>query len=519
MADMIDGVIVNSADVELEVPPVSTPVTSGASGDLALAFETIMHKRPLYNLLYRYYDGDHPLKYSTKRLRDAFGKWDRNIRFIMNWTGVVVDAVLDRLSLKGFDLQDKTLDDLIDEAWNDNHLQLLADEVHEAATVCGEAFVMAEKNDEGGVDVYFNDPRLCHVFYDGDRPGVKKFAAKLWLGLDGKDHLNLYYPERIEHYIASGANSGAASAFRADEPASEGNTYDEVPVFHFRSERRPGKLDLNTAVRSKQDAVNKLFSDMMVAAEFSALKQKAIISQADPGDLKTFENWWIPAGDGTGQQSNVIELGGAPLNNFLDAIDKVATAMAIITRTPKFYFFAQGGDPSGDALIAMEAPLVKKTKKRQEAYAVTWCEVAVFLLKLMGKDDVKESDITPTWEPVETVQPKSSADIVKVLVDSTVPLVTALRRQGWAKDELEQLAKDQKDAKKAAAGVASAALDAARVASEQDPNTGGGPSGAASMPAGMVSAGPQKGVMPAALAPGAAAAAAASGKAAGSGNG
>jgi adenylate cyclase len=56
----------------------------------------------------------------------------------------------------------------------------------------------------------------------------------------------------------------------------------------------------------------------------------------------------------TGERS---PLDRTTLANALTAIDKMASTIAIITRTPKHYFYSQGGDPSSEALIAMEAPL------------------------------------------------------------------------------------------------------------------------------------------------------------------
>lgn len=466
------GVAVNSAEVDLLDQPLMVPAQRPGS-DIDLAFAAIMRKRRHYDLLFRYYDGDAPLRYSTRRLREAFGK-TFGVYFAENWAAVIIDSMLDRLNLKGFDVAASGLDDRLDKLWEATRLHQESDDVHEGALVCGEAFLIAWREDDG-VEAYYNDPRLCHVFYDGDQPTKKAFAAKLWVGdADGKARMVLYYPDRLERYIASGsAVPASGSGFVADEPAREPNPYGEVPVFHFRVRKRPGKIDLDRSVRSQVDAINKLFSDMMVAAEFTALRQRVIISQADPGDLESFKNWWIPAGDGVGQQSQVVELGGAGLENFLKAISETASAIGIITRTPRHYFYASGSDPSGDALLAMEAPLVKKVSKRQEAFAETWVEVAQFLLKLDGAGDVKASDISPTWDPVQSLQPGASATVIKTLTDASVPLVTAVRRAGWAKDEIEQMEKDQADAKKKnSTGLAGAALDAIRAANEQNPNPG-----------------------------------------------
>ena len=466
------------------------------NADLKRAFDAITAKRVPYDLLYSYYKGNHPLKYSTQRLRKAFDKIQ--VYFAENWIAVVIDAVLDRLNLKGFDIADKTASEKLMELWEQYHIHLMADDVHEAATVVGEGYVIAwkEEDDNGDLvtDVFYNDPRMCHVFYDPYRPTVKLFAAKMWI--DGKSRhpkMMLYYPDRLEHYISMSVNPvnddmiGSSGGFIPDveygTDGKEDNEYGIIPVFHFRAGRMSGKKEIGQSEISLQDSVNKLMADMMVSSEFYTFSQRIIISQADPGDLKNSPgaNWWIPAGDGKGQSSSVTEIGNKTLDPYLNAIDRLAQALAIISRTPKHYMMMTGSDPSGDALLAMEAPLNKKVKKRMEGYEVEWKALVIFLLKLEGME-VKPKDVTPVWEPVETVQPLSQAQTVKTETDAGVPLITAVRRRGWASDEIEQMEKDQKEEDKRNTGLAQNALNQMR---GQDAQNNTNPDGS-----------PKKNVMP-----------------------
>lgn len=455
-----------------------TKIEINTNKDLQNAFEMLTRKRPIYDELYQYYRGNHPLRYSTERLSKAFDKI--GTYFAQNWLAVIVDAVLDRLVLKGFDITNEAADEMIDGIWEDNHMSLLADDVHEASVVCGESYVIAwrEEDDEKGdiTDVYFNDPRMCHVFYDPYRPTEKLYAAKLWIGKDYKPRMMLYYPDHLEHYISQSmvadrnAWIGSAGGFQADpeygtpeEPGMEPNEYGIIPVFHFRTGRISGKREIGKSEVALQDAVNKLFADMMVASEFTTFTQRVIISQADPGNLKNQpgNNWWLPAGDGKGQSANVLEIGGKALSPYLEAIDKLAQSMAIISRTPKHYLMLAGGDPSGDALLAMESPLNKKVQKRQEGYSVEWQALAQFLLKLQGTE-IDVSEITPIWEPIETVQPLASAQIVQTETSAGVPLVTSVRRRGWDKADIAQMEEDKKAEDKRKSGLAQDALDKLR---------------------------------------------------------
>jgi len=66
-------------------------------GDLQKAYDALSAKQTAVAGPWAYYDGDHPLVYSTERLRKIFKNLEA--RFIENWCAVVVDAVLERLEL------------------------------------------------------------------------------------------------------------------------------------------------------------------------------------------------------------------------------------------------------------------------------------------------------------------------------------------------------------------------------------------------------------------------------------
>lgn len=428
--------------------------------DLERAYNALAAKGPRYDQLWQYYEGNQPLRYSTERLETVFR--DINVRFSQNWCAAVVDAALDRLNLIRFDVAgNEVAEKRLNELWMRTELDLDENDAHTAALVCGEAFIVVWPDEDGGVQAYYHDPRLVHVFYEDSNPRRKRFAAKWWVNSeDGRRYLTLYYADRLEYYVSRGMSENVSSA-ASFEPAGEGvadNPFGVVPVFHLRRERRAIRSELDN-ILTLQDAVNKLLADMMVAAEFGAFRQRYVISQVDPGRLRNSPNeiWAIPAGDGTGQPTSVGEFGQTDLAGYLEAIDKLATAMAIITRTPRFYLYQQGGDPSGEALIAMEAPLVRKVTQYVERFGATWRRVAAFLLQLDGIT-VDPMAITPVFEDVETVQPLTQSVIRQNAIGAGIPLVTALRQEGWTDAELEQLAADRSEEQAAQANSLALAM-------------------------------------------------------------
>lgn len=433
--------------------------------NLERAYDALSEKQARYNLLWRYYDGDHPLEYSHERLKDVFDK--DNVRFSQNWCAVVTDSVLDRVWLKQLAvINDKPNTHRLNEIMSDTELELDADDTLKAAAVCGESFIIAEKGEDGEIDAYYNDPRLCHVFYRDDKPRQMSFAAKWWLDSNGVRNMMLYYADHMEHYAAS--KSGEVSSAKAFRPVlGEGEDWPEnetgvIPVFHFRYDRRAIR-SVFTNVVAPQSAFNKLFSDQMVAAEFGAFRQRWTISNADIEDLKNAPNliWELPAGDGIGQQTQVGEFSETNLSNYSEAMELIAQNIARITRLPRHYFSANGGDPSGEALIAMEAPLNKQVSRFTANASVTWRKLGAYLLLLDGRD-VKLSDVEAVFEKPETVQPRTMAEIREINSRAGVPLRTSMRWEGKQPAEIEQVEEEVVDAQAQTATLASAHLDVAR---------------------------------------------------------
>lgn len=413
------------------------------ASDLERAFAALDGKRAGYTTLWAYYDGVQPVVYTNRRLEEIFR--DVDARFTENWCAVVVDSVHERLRLKGFTASDGRAQEALDSMWATGDLGLEADDAHLAALVTGEAFLVGWWDDENGVQCYYNDPRLCHVFYDAENPRRATFAAKWWDTDDGYRRLTLYYADRLEYYASTKKADNITNA-RAFAPlsgeAQAANPFGQIPVFHLRTGRRPVSELVNAV--PLQNGVNKLLIDMMVAAEYSAFKQRWVISQSGVlGKVKNAPNeiWDIPAGDGDSQGSQVGEFTATDLGNYLTAVDKLSTAIGIITRTPKHYFFAQGGDPSGEALIAMEAPLNHKAERRIARFATTWRQVAAFLLWLQGLE-VDAATVTPIFEQPETIQPLTRAQVRQFDIAAGIPLRTSLRREGWSKAELAQMDED-----------------------------------------------------------------------------
>ena len=427
------------------------------------AFKALRAKSEPYKTYTKYYDGDQPLIYTAERLKDAFDH--PSVRFVQNWCAVVIDSVLDRLTFKGWDISDKTMDKIVDEFYLQSNMQKLSGDVHKNALVTSESFVVFDQI-ENDLRAFYNDSRMVHLFYDDNNPNKKTLGAKWWVDQDKKTtRLNIYTPELIYKLEAKDKTPGSEKAFTLMQP-EEKNPFGEIPIIHYRT----GYSELDNVILI-QDAINKLFSDMMVVGEFNAFPMRYAVTNADLNILKNSPKTiaQIPKGVEGEENTQLGQFAAADLDKFLNAMDKLANSIAVITRTPKHYFHDVGGQISGEALIVMESPLIKKIKQIQENYAVGWQDCARFILKQSGRE-IQPSGVVCTWDPIETVQPLTKAQEIRQYVDMGVPLETMLRRSGWAVDEIKQMRSDQVEAKKAQASIAKATLELLRL---QDARTNG----------------------------------------------
>ena len=447
--------------------------------DLQKAFHKLKSKAELYNQLFDYYDGRQTLKYNRKRFQDIFKALD--VDFTENWTAVVIDACYNRVNLVGVKIagdeketegtgvlaaikrmaermfgRSTTEQAKLDALLEQNELLLDSDDVHRVAGIIGESFYIVWKNEDGEVVGFYNDPRRVHLFYDEENSRKKKFAAKWWIDEQHRRRLTLYYPDRLEFYISRGKAKDVHSATAFVPVNDEGelvgegeniaeNPFDQIPIFHFRPERRKIKSDL-TNVIAPQDAINKLASDMMIGSEFGALMQRWVISSADDlGKLKNAANeiWVIPSGDGEGEGTSVGQFESNDPVIHLKPIMHNISAISSITSTPSHFFFEGGKSSiSGEALIALEAPLNDKARTRIDLFTPVWRQVISFMLKVSGSE-VDPENVIINFEPPETLQPLTRSKIREIDRRSGIPLITTLRREGWTETEIDQLIIEQ----------------------------------------------------------------------------
>jgi hypothetical protein len=414
--------------------------------DLKRAYDMLEAKAPRYTKDFAYYDGTQPLIFASQAMKNQFGR--DGFKLNENWCGFVITSTLDRLVLNGITSEDETTTNTLKHIWDYQDFNLLSRDVHESALVAGESYIIAWPDENGQPEAYCNDPRLCHIQYDSEHPQRKLWAAKRWVDDDGYMRMTMYYPDHLEYYMSTrpAEQCSTERSLHPMEPPTAPNPYGEIPVFHYRVQRRVIKSDLND-VLALQDGLNKELTDLFVCSEFNAFPQRYIISNAENMDA-TIKNrpgkiWQLAAainGDaGSVQSTSVGQFPAADMGGYLQVKANLAETICTLTHTPRHYLLNDGSSNlSGEALIAMEAPLNKKCKDRIDAFSPTWQRLAAFLLKIAGVA-AEPKQLVTDWQEPATVQPRTAAEITQIRVASGIPLSSALKMEGMTAAEVAQV--------------------------------------------------------------------------------
>lgn len=409
--------------------------------DIQWAIRKLEAKRKGYELYRDYYDGLHVLGFATEKFYNTFGYLFTTLA--ENLCLVVVNSVRDRLKLTSFTGGSQKDRKALTQIWEDNKLHLRAGRIHLSTLKLGDSYLIVWDNPQANraqPTIYPNDAFHVCVRYDTETPGLITVAAKRWRMTDGRTRLNLYYADRIESYVAGSkgqnvydqtsqvltneaalAGTGSFRVFTEDNGGGiVRNPYGVVPVFHFANDAdigEDGRSELKDVI-PLQDALNKEIADMLVASEFTAMRQRWATGLEIPVDPETGkpdfsffkDRLWTVAD----KEVKFGEFEGADLQNFIVVQDKFVEKIARVTGTPINYFIASGGTPpSGESLKTMDARLSAKVYDRQVNFGNTWEAAMNLALLIAGRAGVKVTANFENTEPRDYGQAIDQAVIKK----------------------------------------------------------------------------------------------------------
>lgn len=395
-------------------------------------------------LLDNYYEGDHPLPLVPDRARDPFRRMLKQAR--ANWTGLIVEAVAERLHVDGFrlDAESGTGDADAWNLWEANELGAESELVHTEALVQGEAYVTVWANPADPQVPLISPERTAEMAVERDPQNRRVLAAAVKVFRDPwtTDVFGtVYLPDGIWKYRRPKDSSGQW----VEREAMLANPLGVVPVVAFlnRPRLRCGGRSEIEDVLDIQDRINKQIFDRLMASEFSSFRQRWATGMDIPLDDKgnpkepfqaAVDRLWISEDPAT----NFGEFTATDLGPYIAAVESDIQHMAAISRTPPHYLLGKMLNISGDALKAAESGLASKAKSRARHFGEAWEKVIRLAFAVLDDARSKVTDSQTIWADPETRTEGERVDALVKMATLGVPREALWERWGASQQEIER---------------------------------------------------------------------------------
>lgn len=463
--------------------------------DLEYGLDELRKSAAAYRKAEAHYEDDVPEVFASIRLRRAIERTGMDYK--VNFARIPVTAVVNRLKITSTQCPgNDEATAWIEREWERNQLDLGAPNIHLRAGEYGDAYVIvwptsagqAAEDEQGNdapidaptpsrdsqrvashetVEITYNSPLCVRIIYDPENERRKAFAIKMWRLPGDRVRVDLYYRDGLEKYITKGDTQNPTAAdfyvFR-DEPDDEWpyeNPYDEIPVFHFRTDVGPYGTPDHKNFYGTQQILRKLIVTHMGTIDYQGFQQRYALTAegsdtseaaaadedefsfadddtgatrtrggsapsqltADPGDL-----WFMRGVKEVGQFAE------ADPDVFIKPATFYLRMGAQACETPVRLFDAlTGQQPSGASYIQHDGPFDDKCNLRLLSFKATWRELWQFALKVAGFGDVP---VVVNWAPVQRVSGLEAWKTITLQIDAGVPVRQAFAEAGYTNEQI-----------------------------------------------------------------------------------
>ena len=421
---------------------------------------------PQFALLQAYYDGNPPLVREPARLTQKYRELLEMSR--SNWLGLVVDVVDERLQIGSIrSTKNVTQEPTAWEWWQDNDMDGVSMQIHQAALKYGVAYISVWPNGpKGSPKIMGESPLATHVRFDAES-GLATMAIRIWreqccpevayldltlsdfqFRLVARDLKPAVVVEATPNRFMWGMDVAQASwSFRDDVPPVVANPLGKVPYVRMRT-----MPDLLGGYRSEivglipiQDRINKTNFDRMLSQEFTAFPQRWVTGIDIPRDPTTGKPrepfnaavdrvWTLEDPSGKFGQFTMGEV-----DNYLKGVTADVQALATQSRTPPHYLIAgMGTFPSGESVRATEYGLTRKIQARQQSYGDAWAMVLQLCAEQAANDAlVDDNGLQVVWANVEARSEGEMVDALIKMASLNVPVTALWQRWGATPEEIK----------------------------------------------------------------------------------
>ncbi|HEY0888674.1 MAG TPA: phage portal protein [Nocardioides sp.] len=380
-----------------------------------------------------YYDGVQPLAFLSPEAKAALG--DRLGRMVSNVPRLAVTSLAERLRVIGFEGADVWPD------WIRNNLDQHSGTLHREALTLGSAYciVWGDRTDRPVAAV--ESAKQVTALRD---PGTGETSAALkrWSTSTTTEAV-LWEPDRVRRFRAP-TTGATAGGFQLVETLP--NPLGVVPVVEFRNADRllaEGVSEI-TDLAPLVDALNKTLADMLVTSEYAARPRRwATGIELEEDETGEAVNP-IPEGNramiSENPDAKFGQLDAADMAAYRDAVSVLVSQIMAVSALPAHYLGALTDQPaSADALRASEAALTARAEARQQTFGRSWEQVARLLVAVRTRGQMP-AEIRVQWNDPSTRSVAQEADaVVKLFASGLLPASYALKRLGYADDEISEI--------------------------------------------------------------------------------
>lgn len=386
-------------------------------------YQVVQSRRYDLELLDAYYNG-------TNRIADlgiSIPPQLRNLRTVIGWPKVAVDAVEERIQLNGFRYPDSDdMDEDLQSIFDANDMLSESSLAHIDAAVFGRSYVAVGSGNFGpgsGPNVppliTVESPLDMAVVWD-PRSRAAVYALRAY-GPEGQREATLY--TQVETvWLVQGA--GGWQVLDRDQ-----HNLGVCPVTMItnrsRSYNREGTSDITPAIMSITDRACRTLMGSEVAREFFAAPQRYILG-ADETAFQDAEGnpksaWTTYMGrvlalenDAQGNKPEVGSFATGSPEGFMRLLDKDAQFMSTETGLPPHMLGVTSDNPaSADAIRASELRMTRIADRKCASYGTSWRNVAkLALLVRDGELPPNAMQIVPVWADTATPTPAETSDAI-----------------------------------------------------------------------------------------------------------
>lgn len=352
-------------------------------------------KQSRVNLRYRYYE----MKNSVRDFTLINNSKIRSLRPTLGWCTKAVDALADRLTLKGWKDDQFNLTAI----FNTNNPDVFFDSAITSALICGCSFVYVSKDEEGFPRLDVIDGRFATGVVDPGTNLLKEGYAILETDSSGNPALEAYFIP------------GATVFFpKNEDPYTIENSCPYpllVPIIYKPDSKRPfGHSRITRANMSIEDSAVRTMKRSEISAEFYSFPQKYVTGLSEEAE-KVMDTWKATvtsmlrfSKDDEGEKPTLGQFQQASMSPFTEQLRTFAALFAGENGlTLDDLGFVSENPSSAEAIKASHETLRLTARKAQRMFGSGFLNVGYVAACLRDDTAYLRSQVVltkPVWEPI-----------------------------------------------------------------------------------------------------------------------